>query len=861
MSEQPSELRGALPAGTVLRGYVIEAVLGYGGYGVVYRARHEELGHLVAIKEYLPADLSVRDRGTVFPRSTDWQEVYEDGKRRFLEEAKRVVQFTAEPGVVTCLDFFRANGTAYLVMEHVDGLPLADLLKGREGSGRPLNEEELLSLVIPLLKTLSRLHEAGVLHRDVKPSNILVRRADGQPMLIDFGAAKEGVALHSKSVAPYTEGYAALEQIGEGELGPWTDIYGVGAVMWRIVAGGSPPWTPPNPSRVELRAAAVLTGKPDPLPLAVELGAGRFSRGLLEAVDRCMVIRADERIQSAEELSRWLAGQNEIRPESAPESLPEAPPGRSTNQVGRVVAKTFAALVLGAAVWIGMTGHLPWSPPKEVDVGPPATTVEDGPVDAPEPMPGSFRVETVPAAAVVALLNGGPRYEPGMRLEPGRYQIEVSAPGYATRRELVEHGTADTVRRIELREHESPAPTPERPPEPKRDTEPKSRPSRPSEWTNSVGMRFVRIPAGEFLMGSTSELAYDYERPVTRVQIRSAFWMGKYEVTQRQWRAVMGDNPSRFENCGPDCPVESVSWDDVQRFVRKLNVMEETARYRLPTEAEWEYAARAGTSTDTSAGNLQIHGERNAPLLDGIAWYGGNSGVDYAGAYDCLDWAEKQYSSSWCGPHPVGEKDPNAFGLHDMLGNVWEWVRDWHWEYPGGSLTDPTGSAEGSNRVFRGCDWGSYARSCRSSDRLWDDPDTRDANLGFRLRASAPGNATQRELVEHGTTDGIGPGSERGVGGGVARIGGAVSQPRVIYKVEPHYTQEARDAKLQGIVMLTLEVWEDGLAHNIRVINSLGLGLDEKAVEAVKQWRFSPGMKDGKPVKVLAQIQVSFRLL
>ena len=185
----------------------------------------------MAIKEYLPADLSFRDRGTVLPRSTDWLEVYEDGKRRFLEEAKRIVQFTAEPGVVTCLDFFRANGTAYLVMEHVDGPPLADLLQGREGSGRPLDEEELLSLVMPLLKTLSRLHEAGVLHRDVKPSNILVRRADGQPILIDFGAAKEGVALHSKSVAPYTEGYAALEPVAEGELGPWTDIYGVGAVL------------------------------------------------------------------------------------------------------------------------------------------------------------------------------------------------------------------------------------------------------------------------------------------------------------------------------------------------------------------------------------------------------------------------------------------------------------------------------------------------------------------------------------------------------------------------------------------------------------------------------------------------------
>ena len=800
MSEQPSELRGALPTATVLRGYVVEAVLGYGGFGVVYRARHEELGHLVAIKEYLPRDLSVRDRGTVLPLSTDWLEVYEDGKRRFLEEAKRIVQFKAEPGVVTCLDFFRANGTAYLVMEYVDGRPLSDLLKGREGSGRPLDEEELLSLVNPLLKTLSRLHEAGVLHRDLKPSNVLVRRRDWQPILIDFGAAKEGVALHSKSVAPYTEGYAALEQVGEGELGRWTDIYGVGAVMWRIVAGGSPPWTPPNPSRVELRAAAVLAGKPDPLPLATELGEGRFSRGLLETVDRCLVIRADERIQSAEELRRRLVGQKEIPPESAPEPLPEARPRRRVIQVGRAVAATFAvtfaALVLGYAVLVEMTKR--WGPPKQADAGLPAKTAEDGPVEAPVPILGSFRVETVPFGAVVALLNGGPPYEPGMRLEPGRYQVEVSAPGYATQRESVEHGTADTVWRIDLREHESPAPTPER----------------PSEWTNSMGMRFVRIPAGEFLMGSNSNLAYDNERPVTQVRIQSAFWMGKYEVTQQQWRTVMGTNPSRFENCGPDCPVESVSWDDVQEFVRRLNAEEGRAGYRLPTEAEWEYAARAGTSTDTPAGNLEVHGERNAPLLDGIAWYGGNSGVDYAGASECLGRAEMQYPSSWCGPHSVGQKDPNAFGLHDMLGNVWEWVRDQYGEYPGGSLTDPTGSAEGLGRVLRGCGWYLIAHYCRSSSRMWGDPGYRSYRQGFRLlkqadadspaktekdgpvaapapilgsfsvetvpagavvallnggppyepgmrlvpgnyevEVSAPGYATQTELVEHGTAD------------------------------------------------------------------------------------------------------------
>ena len=122
--------------------------------------------------------------------------------------------------MVDCLGFFRANGTAYLVMEHVDGMSLAALLRQREAKGLPLDENELRSIVVPLLDTLSRLHKADVLHRDIKPSNILVRQASGQPVLIDFGAAKQQAAVFSKSVAPFTEGYAALEQVGEGDLGP-----------------------------------------------------------------------------------------------------------------------------------------------------------------------------------------------------------------------------------------------------------------------------------------------------------------------------------------------------------------------------------------------------------------------------------------------------------------------------------------------------------------------------------------------------------------------------------------------------------------------------------------------------------------
>ena len=257
--------------------------------------------------------------------------------------------------------------------------------------------------------------------------------------------------------------------------------------------------------------------------------------------------------------------------------------------------------------------------------------------------------------------------------------------------------------------------------------------SKPAEWSNSLGMEFVRVPAGEFRMGSESRLADDDEIPVTRVKISRAFYLGRYEVTQGQWEAVMGSNPSDFKNCGRDCPVESVSWDDVQQFVRKLNGMEGGARYRLPTEAEWEYAARAGTRTDTPAGDLDLLGTSNAPVLDGIAWYGGNSGVTYDGGVDCSDWKEKQYPSTRCGTHPVGRKAANDFGLHDMLGNAWEWVEDRYGEYPGGSVTDPRGPAAGSLRVRRGGGWSHDAFGSRSAYRAGVDPGNRYHYLGFRL--------------------------------------------------------------------------------------------------------------------------------
>ena len=225
-------------------------------------------------------------------------------------------------------------------------------------------------------------------------------------------------------------------------------------------------------------------------------------------------------------------------------------------------------------------------------------------------------------------------------------------------------------------------------------------------------MEFVGIPPGEFLMGSTGTYAELDENPVTRVWISRGFFLGKYEVTQDQWKAVMGHNPSRFSGCG-NCPVEQVSWNDVQAFIRKLNAQAEEGRYRLPTEAEWEHAARAGTTTDTYAGDYGLGSGYQRSILNAIAW---------------------NYSDSGNQTKPVGQKTPNTLGLYDMLGNVWEWVGDWYSRYPGGEITDPVSTRTGRGRVARGGSWSDYdEKYFRSSYRRVFQPRHRGDELGFRL--------------------------------------------------------------------------------------------------------------------------------
>ena len=256
------------------------------------------------------------------------------------------------------------------------------------------------------------------------------------------------------------------------------------------------------------------------------------------------------------------------------------------------------------------------------------------------------------------------------------------------------------------------------------------------EWRSPAGMEFVWIPAGSFEMGSPEgEAGRDDDEIQHEVRISQGFWMGKYEVTQGEWVEVMGTNPSNFDECGSRCPVESVSWKDAQEFIGELNRRESSmgSEYRLPTEAEWEYATRAGTTGATPEGDLRILGESNALGLDTQAWNAGNSGVTYTDAFDCSGWEERQHEAVRCGTHPVGQKRANGWGLHDVLGNVWEWTADRYGEYTSDTVTDPRGLGTGSNRVYRGGGWSGTAGAIRSADRSRSSTGYRHGGIGFRL--------------------------------------------------------------------------------------------------------------------------------
>ena len=702
-----------LQIGTRLGHYRILSLLGRGGMADVYRAEDERLGREVALKAVPPE----------FARDPERIE-------RFEREVRAAAKLS-HPNIVTVFEFGHGDGQHFYTMDLMAGGDLKARIRAHPEGMAPQEARRVASAVA---QALDYAHRRGFVHRDVKPENILFDE-DGRPQLTDFGIARameSGTRMTATGMSIGSPHYMSPEQAQGLRVDGRSDLYSLGVVLYEMLTGRLP-----FEAGNTLAVALAHLNEPAPeLPPALAVWQ--------PVLDRLLAKSPEDRYASAGELAEALGSDGPPHAPAQAAATRAAPvrrqvePTRRAGQSGTrllEVAKpprtTVAALVGGmlalAVVGIGylLLRDANGPEPEPTIRGGGGTQVQREPV-RPEPVRptqpatpaipparvphGSLTLELEPRGARVTLPDVEPRYRPGVRLPEGPQRVIVRSSGYRTETRTIDI-SGDTRVRIELERRQLRAGT-----------------SRVFD-----GIEFVWIPAGEFRMGSNSRYAHPDEKPVTRVRLTRGFWLGKYEVTQRQWEGVMGSNPSRFKNCGGDCPVEQVSWKDTQEFIGKLNGRSGGRRYRLPTEAEWEYAARGGTTKDTPAGDLRIRGRRNAPLLDGIAWYGGNSGVSYDGGNDCSDWGEKQYRSNRCGTHPVGQKAPNGFGLHDMLGNVWEWVEDWRGDYPGGRVTDPVGPRSGSYRVLRGGSWISYAGACRSAYRSGGSPGRRNYGLGFRL--------------------------------------------------------------------------------------------------------------------------------
>ncbi|WP_422000514.1 serine/threonine-protein kinase [Reyranella sp.] len=418
----------ALPVGSAIGRYEVLEVLGQGGFGITYLARDTQLGREVAVKEYLPATLAVRQDGqSVLPRSTAVADDFGWGRERFMEEGRTLANLHEAPAIVRVFDFLEANGTAYIVMERLRGETLEDRVRG----GGPLPAAAFEAMLWPLLVGLEKVHEAGFLHRDIKPANIILG-ADDKATLIDFGASRAAMADRTRTMtAIFTPGYAAPEQFTAAKQGPWTDIYGLAATLYYAAAGEAPPSA--FDRLMEDAYEPLASRRPDGLPegmvvgidagLAVHLesrprsiaGWRALMRGELRGDDQTIVMRAA------------VAAPATTRPATAPTPptlpTPPTPPTRPSRLAVRARPtgmRRWLVPVVGAVLLAAAFGYYTFAPP----LTPQAATVAAPPVEtaaAPAPSPAGASVEPSP---VIASASGGGTLAPDKPAPDGTASAE-----------------------------------------------------------------------------------------------------------------------------------------------------------------------------------------------------------------------------------------------------------------------------------------------------------------------------------------------------------------------------------------------------------------------------------------------------
>ncbi len=578
--------------GKRLGAYQVLKELGRGGMGVVYQARDRGLRRLAAIK-VLPSDFT-HDRSLV---------------DRFLREARACARLN-HPNIVTVFGVGKLDETYFIAMEYVEGQSLDELIK----SEAPLDVRKALEITRQAADALAAAHEEDIIHRDIKPQNIMIDRS-GRVKVMDFGLASvqtESMTLTAAGTTLGTPQYMSPEQWKDSKVDARADIYSLGVTLFKMLTG-----KPPFEGQTTLALMRKVVDEPTPSVLDF---SQEVPSEVADIVSEMIAKDPDDRYNYAtdlrDDLDQYLGG----APPSTPVSVKPFSSPSAESQLKRLEKQSQAQREsqLAAATFVG--------------------TQADADAEL-----ASRRLPLYAGIAAVAILLAA----------AGAWFIMRDSATFAD------------------------------PLFPKSD--------------------FAWIGPGTFEMGSLStEAGHDSDETVHTVTLTQGFWMGRFEVTQAQWETVMGTNPSFFK--GGELPVEQVSWNEVQTFLDKLNA-EYGSNFRLPTEAEWEYACRAGERSAYTFGN-------DPAMLGNYAWYGANS---------------RSRSKR------VGLKEANAWGIYDMHGNVLEWVADWADPYPNQDVTDPKGPAQGELRVARGGSWYVGPENCRSADRSASVPEDRGGDLGFRI--------------------------------------------------------------------------------------------------------------------------------
>jgi formylglycine-generating enzyme required for sulfatase activity/tRNA A-37 threonylcarbamoyl transferase component Bud32 len=598
-----------------------------GGFGRTYLAEDsQKLNEICVIKQLAP-----KQSGTyALKKATEL----------FIEEAKRLQDLGEHPQIPTLFAYFEDNGFLYLVQQFIKGENLLDELaqKGK------YKETQIRELLLDLLPSLKFIHERQVIHRDIKPQNIMRRASDGKLVLIDFGASKQlTTTVHTQigtQIGSY--GYSPLEQIQLGEAYPASDLFALGATCFHLLTGVHPfnLWT--------INGFSWVNNWRQHLPNPVDQDLGKV-------LDKLLKIEIQERYQSADKVIKDL----QISPTfvvssggNKNQSLGNYP--TTINRRGFI----YGGLFLGG-VTVAFVGQNLFSGKKNQtsisDTATPENTPTPENTSTPENTTSTNNLKTFSFEVVRTNASGNII---NRRNSSARYFTEDLGSG--------------------------------------------------------VTLEMVEIPGGTFIMGSPeNEAGRDSnESPQHQVTIPS-FCMGKYQLTQAQYQAIMGSNPSRFK--GNNRPVEQVSWNDAVIFCQRLS-QKAGKNYKLPSEAEWEYGCRAGTTTPF------YFGESITPEL-----------VNYDGNYTYASAPKGQYRQQTT---DVGSFPPNAFGLYDMHGNVWEWCFDSIDNYSDAPKDGSALTGRSSVKLLRGGSWLNNPGNCRSAYRGNTYLDYGSSRIGFRVVCS-----------------------------------------------------------------------------------------------------------------------------